>query len=102
GKQKFLYGSAQAAFEHDRFVELTDVREQLKVLHIARPDLQDIGVLTHNIQVARIKNFGDDRQPGHFSSMSQIIQTFRAQTLEAIGRGSRLLNAAPDKPAPAL
>src|SRR6266850_4368684 len=73
GKQKLLDGSAQAALEHDRFVEFADVREQLKVLHVARPDLQNICILTHNIQVPGIKHFGDDRQASNFTSMSQMI-----------------------------
>src|SRR5262245_1972415 len=64
GKQKLLDGSAQSPLEHDRFVKLTNVREQLEVLHVARSDLQNIGVLTHDFQVPRIKNFGDDRQSG--------------------------------------
>ena len=41
-----------------------DLGQQRVVLHVARADLDHVGDLEHRLEVARVHQLGDDRQPG--------------------------------------
>ena len=45
--------------------------QQREVLHVARADLQDVGILGHELDVTIRHDFGDDRQAGRFSALCE-------------------------------
>ena len=58
---------AHAALEQHRPAQSPDFLEQRVVLHVARPDLQQVGHGDDGRQLPRIHHLGDDRQPGDFA-----------------------------------
>src|SRR5436305_13703664 len=45
GKQQLFYSGRYAALEEDRFAGLAQLPQQVEVLHIARPNLENVCVL---------------------------------------------------------
>src|SRR3972149_3151407 len=60
-KQELLDRRTHAALEHDRLVELPHLREEFEVLHVPRPDLENVGVAVNEIEIARVEHLRDDR-----------------------------------------
>ena len=75
--------------------------EQRIVLRIPRTDLEDVGVFADQVHVVRAHNLGDNRQPGLRAALRQILETFFAQTLEAVGAGAGFVRTARRIVAPA-
>ena len=46
-----------------RTVRFAQRFQQREVLHVARADLQNIGILRHQLDVAIAHHFGDDSEP---------------------------------------
>ncbi len=61
--EQLLDGGRGPALEEHRLVGLPDLREQQEVLRVARADLQHVGELADDVEVARVHHLGDDRQP---------------------------------------
>ena len=53
GHQPFLVGRGQPALEHHRLAGRADRLQQREVLHVARADLQHVGVLGDDVDVGR-------------------------------------------------
>ncbi len=50
------------ALEHHGLVDLADLGEQVEVLHVARADPDQVDVVVHGLEVARVHQLGRDRQ----------------------------------------
>ena len=57
---------------------LPSVFQQREVLHVARADLQDVGVLGDQIDVAVAHHFGDDAEAGLLAWLSRAASGLRA------------------------
>ena len=92
--QQFLDGAADAALEHDGALHLADGMQQSEVLHVARADLQNVGVFGDHRQGLDGHDLGDDGQAGDFACFGQVFKTLETQALEAVWAGARLEGAA--------
>ena len=88
---------AQAALQHDGTAAFAERFEENEVLHVARADLQDVGVFRDEIDVAIAHDFGDDAEAGGVSRLLQELQAVLFQALEIVGRGARLERAAAEE-----
>ena len=84
----------QPALEQHRLAELAGDLEQRVVLHVARADLHDVGVLGDRVGVRGVEQLGDDRQPGLRARLGEDLQRRGAQALERERRRARLERAA--------
>ncbi len=73
----------------------TDRIQQGEVLHVARADLQHIGVGCHQPDLFGGHYLGDDRHARFLADFSQDLQAFLAQALEGIRRGTGFICPAP-------
>ena len=80
----------EAAFEHHRPGDSPDGRQQRVVLHVARADLEDVGVLGDDVDLVRLHHLGDHRQAGLLARLLEVAQRFDAQPLEGIRARARL------------
>ena len=71
-----------------------DLGQQRVVLHVARADLDHVGDLEHRLEVARVHQLGDDRQPGLGLGLGEQPQALLPEPLEGVRRGARLVGAA--------
>ena len=62
--EQFLDGGAEAAFEQNGTAAFAKRFEQREVLHVARADLHDVGIVGHQFDVAIAHHFGDDGEAG--------------------------------------
>ena len=92
---ELLQRRGQAALEQHRHVQLADSLEQLKVLHIARTDLDhiDLGV-NEQRDVLVVHQLGHDGLARDLAGLLQKLQTLSTQTLEAVRAGAGLERAA--------
>ena len=74
--------------------DLADPLEQREVLHVAGADLQDVGVLGHQLDLVRLHDLGHDRQAGALARRPQQGEAVLLEPLEGVGRGARLEGAA--------
>src|SRR5712692_6845879 len=70
------------------------VSEQRKVLHVARADLNHVSVLLNQIDTGFVKRFRDNLQAVRLTDFRQNLQSFFAEPLKRIWRGSGLERAA--------
>ena len=84
-----------AALEQDRLADLAHPAQQGEVLDVARPDLEDVAVLRHHLHALGLEHLGDHRQPGALARLRQVAEPLLLQPLEGVGRGARLVGAAP-------
>src|ERR1022692_2975788 len=68
--------------------------QQREILHVARADLDAIGVALHGVERDFVHRFGDDAHAGFFANLRENLQSLHAHSLERIGRGARLIRAA--------
>ena len=62
--QQLVQRRRQPALEQHRLAELAGDLEQRVVLHVARADLDDVGVLVDHVGVLGVEQLGHDRQAG--------------------------------------
>ena len=83
-----------AALEHDRQARPADFLEQAEILHVARADLEAIGVFLDHLELLGVHDLGDHRQAGRFARLGEELEALEAEPLESVGRGARLESAA--------
>ena len=88
--QPLFDGRHHAAFEQHRARRFTGRPQQGIVLHVARTHLDDVGVAGDDGHLLRREGFRHDRETGRLPGFCQQLQTFFAQTLEAVRGGARL------------
>ncbi len=66
-------------------------------MHIAGPDLENIGVLCHFLHIAGIHHFGDGEQAIFLPDLLQDPQSFFPQPLEVIGGCAGFEGASPEE-----
>src|SRR5205085_6409984 len=80
--------------EEDGLRRATDLREEREVRHVPRADLDHVRRLDDRLDVARIHQLGDERQPGLVASLLEDLERLVAEPLECIRRGAGLEGAA--------
>ena len=85
-----------------RLLHLAHGLKQTVVLHVARADLQNVGVLGHHGHRLDRHHLGDDGQPGLLTGFGQVFKPLEAESLEVVGAGARLEGAAAQHLGPGL
>ena len=89
GLQQLVERRRQPALEQHRLAELARDLEQRVVLHVARADLHDVGVLGDRVGVLGVEQLGDDRQPGLVARLGEDLER-----RDARGPGTRTARCA--------
>ena len=71
GHEKFVEGGGHAALEEDGLFGAAGTLEQGEILHVARADLDDVGVLLDEIERFIIDGFGDDAEAVGFANLRE-------------------------------
>ena len=88
---KFFQGAGQPALEQHRHIQFADRFEQLKVLHIARADLDHIDPgFQKKRDVGGVHQFGHNWLAGHSPGFLQQRKPFGTQPLKAVRACARL------------
>ena len=90
--EQFLQGGAPSTLEQDRFAGFSRGCEQAGVMHVARPDLQDVGVTRDQFGLVHTHHLGDDGQPRYFSSFRKGYGSVNDHT-RLVAAGGALANA---------
>ena len=93
-KQELVDRGARAALEQHRPRRLADCFEQAVVLHVARADLQHVGVFGDQRHVLAGDDFGHDGEAGFGAGLGQQLEAVFLHALEAVGAGPRLERSA--------
>ena len=72
--QQLVERGRQPALEQHRLAELAGDLEQRVVLHVARADLDHVGVLGDRVGVLGVEELGDDRQAGLRARLGEDLQ----------------------------
>src|SRR4051812_7199982 len=82
GLEELVERAAEAALEEDRLAELAGDLEERVVLHVARADLDDVGVGVDGVGVLAVEQLGDDREAGLGAGLGEDLEGRAAQALE--------------------
>ena len=85
--QQFFHGVGQTALQQNYLISTSQFFQQIKVLHITRPYLNDIHLFIQ-IQVINIHNLGNDGHAGFFLGFQKQFDAFSFQPLEIIRRSA--------------
>lgn len=91
--QKVSDGGHHAALQEDRLAGSRRRFQQRVVLHAARADLQDVGILGDQRDVTFRHHLSHNSQSGFVARCGEQPQAFEAQALKHIGRTTRLEGA---------
>ena len=70
------------------------VAQERVVLHVPGADLEDVGVLGHDVDLVGLHDLGDDRQAGPLARLGEVAQALDAEALEGVRARPRLERAA--------
>ena len=97
GHQELVERGAESALQEDWFFRVAGVLEERKILHIARTDLDDVGVFLDEVEAFVVHGFGDDAEAEAVADFRKNFQSIFAESLKAIGRSAWLIGAASEK-----
>ncbi len=97
GHEEFIESGGHAAFEENGKFGAAGAFEEREILHIAGADLDDIGVLLDEIERFIVDGFGDDAEAVVFADSGEDLEAGEAKSLEAVGRGARLIGTAAEQ-----
>ena len=95
--QQLLERGAEAALEQHRQARAADLAQQRVVLHVAGAELDHVGDLGDRLDVARVHQLGDDRQPGLGLGLGEQAQALLPEALEGVRARARLVGAAAEE-----
>ena len=96
---QLFQGVGQAALEQHRLFLAAGGFQQLKVLHVAGPDLDKVHIFKQG-QVLGVHDLGDDGAAGGPAGQLEQVQPLAAHPLERVGGGARLERPAPQQAGP--
>ena len=73
GHEEFVESGGHAAFKKDGEFGAASSLEEREVLHVARADLNDVGVMLHQRQRLVVHRFGDDKQTEVFTDFCENL-----------------------------
>src|SRR5204862_3308919 len=98
GQQPLVDRRGNAAFEQNRQLRFSDAPQKREVLHVARADLNHVGILLYEIDAGRIERFRDDLQAERFARIREDLEAFLAQACKIIRRTARLECSTSEEP----
>jgi hypothetical protein len=97
GHEKFVERGGHAALEEDGFFRAAGAFEQREILHVARADLDDVGVLLDEIERLVVDGLGDDAEAVFFANFGENFEAGLAESLEGIRGSARFIGAAAEE-----
>jgi hypothetical protein len=93
GHQKLVERGRHAAFEEDGLFGAASALEEGEILHVARADLDDVGVFLDEVEGFVVNGFGDDAEAVGGAYFRKNFQAVFAEALKAVRRRARLVGA---------
>ena len=90
-EQQLLDLRGEAALQQDRLVGPPDGAQQREILHVARADLQRVGMGRDDVDIGGVHNLGHDRHGQLVRHLAQQLEPLGPVAAEAIGAGARLV-----------
>jgi hypothetical protein len=94
GEEELRQRCRLSSLEQHRHTCASDLCQEGEVLHVARADLEDVSMRRYELDVPRIENLCDYRQPGRRTCFGEQRQGFGAESLKAVRGGAWLERAA--------
>ena len=88
GEEELLDGAGDAAFEEDGFADLAELAQQIEVLHVARADLEEVGVGEHGLDLRDLHDLADGEQAVRACGFVHELEAGDAEALKCVGRGA--------------
>ena len=88
--QPLLDGRRQTALKQNRLANLTQLFQQVEILHVARADLNAVHLVHEGVNVVGGHQLGHDGQPGLLAGMAEHVQPLVCQSLEGVRGRARL------------
>src|ERR1700687_1120427 len=98
GHEEFVERGGHTALEENGLFGAARAVEQGKILHVARADLDDVGVFFDEVEAFVVDGFGDDAEAKLFADLHENFQAGFAETLEAVRGSAGLVSAAAKEP----
>jgi hypothetical protein len=84
GHQELIERGRHATLEQDRLARLTGMLQQGEVLHVARADLNNVGVPLHQFQAFVVYGLSDNPQAEFGAEVRKDLQPRLAQALKTV------------------
>ncbi len=98
GHEELVERRGHAALEENGFLGAAGTFEQGKILHVARADLDDVGVFLDEVERFIVNRFGDDAKAVGGANFRKNFEAVFAEALETVGRSAGLVGAAAEEP----
>src|SRR5215469_12844623 len=89
-QQQFVERGRHTPLEHYRLASLAYPLEAREVLHVAGADLHDISIFFHQVYILVVQDFCHDLHPEPRPHFVEYFKSFKAESLETVGRSSGL------------
>src|SRR5262245_8353071 len=89
-QEKLFYGRRHSTLQQNRLLDLSQLLEQVEILHVSGPHLQDVGILEKHRNLSMIHDLRDDIHSLPTRCRVQQLETLLPGTLEALRRSARL------------
>ena len=97
GHQEFIERGGHATLQKHGKFGAAGAFEEREILHVARADLDDVGVFLDEVERFVVDCFGDDAEAVVFANFFEDFQAGKAESLEAVWRGARFVCAAAEE-----
>src|SRR5579872_2952575 len=84
GEQQLFNGGGNSTFEKDRLAYLTQFTQQIEVLHVARPYLEDIHVRQHKRNLRYLHDLAHHQQPKLVRRLTHEFERILAHPLKGV------------------
>src|ERR1700674_1862642 len=98
GHEELVERGGHAALEENGFFGAASAFEQGEILHVARADLDDVGVLLDEVEAFTIDGFGDNAEAVGGAHLRKNLEAVFTETLKAVRGSARLVGTAAEEP----
>src|SRR5262249_47989327 len=93
GHKEFVERGGHAAFEEHGLFAAAGAFEEGKILHVARADLDTVGVFFNEVEGFVVDGFGNDAESEFVADFCEDLQAGLAESLEAVWGSARFVSA---------
>ena len=97
GHKEFVERGGHAALEEDRFFGAAGALEEGEILHVARANLDDVGIFFDQVEAFVVNRLGDDAQAKALANLREDFQARFPHALKAVRGSARLVGAAAEQ-----
>jgi len=97
GHEQFVERCGHATLEKNGEFGAASTFEKREILHVARADLDDVGVFLDEVEGFVVDSFGDDAEAVVLAHARKDFQAGEAESLETVRRSARLVGTAAEE-----